>query len=770
MDIEQNMIPQANENLASQLWSKYFPYWPVFVVLIGLALASAWGYLHLKVPVYESTATLLINDEKKGLEDSKMSASLDLLTTKKIIENETEVIKSRTLLKDVITEFQLYAPIFEKASWNNLSAYSTSPIKIEVREPENIVEVEKVFFIYNPAVKTVNISGVSYPLNQWLPTPWGTLKFSPTGRALVSIHPLYFALVKPKKIVQQLIEGIDVSVSNKLSSVINLKLKDAVPQRSDNILNALIVAYEKAAVTDKNILAINTLAFLDERLKYVSGGLDSIEKQLQQYKAKKGAIDLTSQGKLFLESVSGNDEKLSNVSVKQAVLKQVEQYVSNNDNRGGLVPSTIGVDDPLLTDLLKQLFDTELKYEKIKSTTGENNPQVISLNDQIKKIKPGILENIHSHQSALEASKSNLRSNNNSYSSLIQALPQQERELVEISREQNIKTSIYNFLLQKREETALSNSSTTPDVRIVDKAESSVEPVGLPDKIIYPIAAMLALVMGIAIITLREIFTSTILFRKEIETITSFPVIGEIGLEKSKSTLVIGEEQSSLIAEEFRLLRTSLHYLGTGQKGKKLLVTSTIPGEGKSFVAINLAMSLAISGKKVILVEFDLSNPTLAKKLGVESAIGVADYLSQSVEVDEAIKNLSDNANLFIMTAGTLPKNPSELILNERTPELMDYLQGRFDYVIIDSAPVGILSDGYVLSRYCDATLYIVRHKHTPKKMLERLQVNNKINELKNLVIIFNGVKVRGFSNKAYGNGYGYGYIYNKKIENKRFS
>lgn len=225
-----------------------------------------------------------------------------------------------------------------------------------------------------------------------------------------------------------------------------------------------------------------------------------------------------------------------------------------------MVPSTLGVDDPLLSNLLNRLYDAELQYEKLKRTTGENNPEVVTLSDQIERIRSGILENIRSQQLSLEANKRNLYSTNNSYSTLLQALPQQERDLVEISRQQNIKSSIYSFLLQKREETALSHSSTMSDTRVVDMAESSLDPVGIGNKIIYAVAVFLALGLGIALVSGREIFNRTILFRQEIEDITTFPIIGEIAKEKSKASIVIESGKSSFIAEEFRQLRTSLHY------------------------------------------------------------------------------------------------------------------------------------------------------------------------------------------------------------------
>ena len=761
MDNDYDFEPRVEKDILTPLWSKFFPYWPVFILLFVIAFAFAWVYLQYKLPVFESTATLLMKDEKKGTENSKMEETLNVLSSKKIIENETEVIKSRSIVKQVVLALKLYAPIKEKGKWKDLSAYSTSPVSIEVEKPDGLIEVPKIEFTYNQKLQTVNFNNTTGSLGNWINTPWGNLKFVATNQFGYKGGLLYFSLFLPKRITEKLIHNIEVSPSGKLSSVVDLSLKDEIPQRADDILNTLIMVYEKASISDKNLLAQNTLAFLDERLKFVSVGLDSIEKKLQQYKARKGAIDISSQGKIFLDNVSSNDQQMSTVNMKQAVLKQVEQYIQSKENQQGLVPSTLGVDDPLLTSLLNKLYEAELQFEKVKATTGENNPQLTTLANQIAKIKPGILENLHSQQRSLEASKTNLGINNNRYTNLLQALPQQERDLVIISREQNIKSSIYSFLLQKREETALSNSATVSDTRIVDKAETGILPVSWGGKYIYSIAFILALFIGIIIISAKEFFNSTILFRKEIESMISYPVVGEIALGDSKLSNVIEDGKASFIAEEFRMLRTSLYNLGAKNRGTKLLITSTISGEGKSFVAINLAVSLALSGRKVILVEFDLTKPSMVNKLGMEATKGVADYLKGEVKAEEVIRQTPYNNNLFLISAGTLPHNPSELILQNRTEELLTYLQTKYDYVLVDSAPVGLLSDGYVLSRYCDATLYIVRHGVTPKKRLEQLE-NNKINTLKNMVMVFNGVRSRGFGKRKYGYGYGYGYVYNQ--------
>lgn len=747
------------ENTIYRIWFKYIPYWPLFIVLLLLGVSIAYIYLKYTIPQYESMATIMIKDEKKGLDDSKMIESLNLIQTKKIIENETEVLRSKTLMKTVVKKLCLYAPVFEQGKFVARSAYTTSPIVIQSFQPDDLTDTQKIYFSFNAIKEAVTINGQSYEINKWEQTPYGVIKFilNPKAKfAAGSSHrKLYFSLINPSKITDPLTQSLVITSASKLSTVINLKIKDQVPERGADVLNELIRTYNITSISDKNVLASNTLGFVNERLKFIEKELNSIEHKIEKFRSSKSIVDISSQGKIFLENVSANDQKLAEINMQMAVLDKVEQYVVDKDSRGGMVPSIMDITNPLLTQLLEKLYNTELEYEKLKKTTAENNPILVSLNDQIAKIKPGILENIKSQRQALLASKANLSGTNSAYNSYLQTIPATERELVEISRQQSIKRNIYSFLLEKREEAELSNSSTVPDSRVVDYAEPSFVPVSPSKKVIYGFAVIAAFASGLSILWLKDLLNRKIMFRDEIERFTSMPVVAEIGHNKTKNQLVMGDDQTNYLAEQFRRLRVSLPNLGINTNRKKILITSTISGEGKSFVAANLGLSLSLIGKKVVLVDFDLVNPSLAKKLNQDYEKGVSDYLIGSVEPEEIIKRTNVNENLFFITAGEQPKNPSELIMSERSAELLNYLNNVFDYVIVDCAPVGALSDAYILSPLCDATLYIIRHKFTPKILVQRLDVNNEITNLKNVSIIFNGIRSSAF-NKAYGYGYGY--------------
>ncbi len=765
----------GENNFLSQIWFRYFPYWPLFVVLMLLCMGGAFLYLHFyKVPFFETSASILIKDERKGVDDSRALEPFNILSTKKIVENEIEVLKSRTLMDSVVRRLGLYAQVFEQHRLVSRSAYETSPVMIDVKDPDAIPDLEpNVPFTYNGAKKQVVIDYKAYPLNTWVKTPYGELKFLPNKeQTSVTTQPLYFTLIQPRQVANGLAGSLYVAATNKLSTVINISLRDESPRRAENILNGLLEEYGKAALEAKNALAAKTLAFIKDRLDLVSDELVEIEKKVQSYKSSRGAVDISTQGRLFLENVSSNDQKLGNINMQLAVLNQVEQYVSMKEGRGSIVPSTMGVSDPVLSQLLERLYQAELEYERLKKTTAENNPMMISIKDQIEKIKPGILENIRNQRNSLNASRNNIMSTNGAYASVLQTIPAKERELLEISRDQSIKNSIYSFLLQKREEAALSSASNVLDSRVVNQAQSSLAPVSLSDKMIYLVSLAVGLFIGVVVLACKEVLNRKILFRHEIEKLTSMPIIAEIFHEKIKSPIVIEEGKRTHIAEQFRKLRTAFTFMGIDSKRKKVLLTSSISGEGKSFIAANLAVSLALTDKKVVLVEADLINPSLSRDLNINNEAGLADYLSDRKEIEEVIKSASFNQNLFVIPSGPLPHNPSELIVNGKMEDLFHYLESIFDYIIVDAPPVIPVSDAYVLSSYCDATLFVIRHKYTPKIFVQRIDENNKINQLKNAAIVFNGIKPRGFNKNFYGYGYGYGYIFkgDKKERNGKVS
>ncbi len=750
-----NNTEQSEGNEFIRKILRYLPYWPLFVGLVFLSMGSAWLYLRYAIPIYESTATILIKDENKGIDDSRMLESLDLLSSKKIIENEMEIIRSRAVMKEVVKKLGLYAPIFHEGKIKTVLAYLQSPVKVEVRQPDSLIEQDKVYFEFDKDKSQVIIGEQTYPLNQWVKFPYGELRFVPNNRHRPTGEnlKLFFYLMDVRKVANGMIGGLQILPASKSATVLYLKLYDPVPERGEDILNGLIREYNYAAIEDKNKLAANALALVEERLKFVVSELDSVESVMQRYKVDKGIVDISSQGKLFLESVESNDKKISEISVQLAILDQVERYIRDHDPSSSSVPSTLGLSDGILSGLLEKLSDAEIQYERLKQITAENNPILISVKNQIEKIKPSILENVRSQRRNLEAGRSNLNSTSGVYSSRLRTIPQKERELLDITRQQSIKNNIYTFLLQKREEAALSFAASVPDSRLVDNAQSAFFPVSPKRSLIYGIALLFGLGVGVAFLFVKDMLNQTINYRSEIEAISSFPIIGDIAYESSKRPIVIASGERTVIAEQFRQVRTSLSYLGINSVNKKILVTSAVSGEGKSFVAANLAISLALTDKKVALLELDLRKPKLSQVFQDTNATGLSDYLMGKVEAERIIRQTLEDNNLYLIPSGPIPENPSELILNGRLEQLLAYLDKRFDYIVLETAPVNVVTDASIVSRFCDATLCIVRHGVTRKSDLKMLEANLKVRKLNNAAIIFNGIRTKKANKDAYAYG-----------------
>lgn len=766
MNTEQNLENQESSFL-EEVSYKYMPYWPLFIFFVAIFIAGAWAYLSYTNPQYPVTATLLINDEKKGADETKIEESINLLTSNKVVDNEIEVLQSRRTMSDVVDSLHLYAPVFvEKKFSAPTSAYTFSPVAVEAANPDNILkETDSIYFKFDSARQQVTVNSKAYPLNQFVSTPYGNLKFINNPRYIYPTDkPLYFSLIPPKKVTNSLLSNLVVTASTKTSSVVDLNFTDEVPERGEDVLNTLLDSYKNGNIKYKNDLAKNTMAFVDERLKAVGGSLSATEKQIQNFKSNEGAVDLGEQGRLYLQNVSGNDQQLAQVTLQLEVLDQVEKYVNSKNNSSGIVPNTLGIDNPILNKLVNDLYTLETEYERLRKTTGENNPMVTSLAAQMDKIRPSILENIHNLRTNLETSKNNLGVTNKTYNSTLQALPQKERELVSVSRDQAVKNSVYAFLLQKKEETALAYASNGDNSRIIASAQASTTPVSPKKSIILLAAVILGLTTSILIVQAKELFTNKILFRSQIEDYTRIPIVGEIYYFKDKKGPFLKGQNNRVFQEQFRQLRAAAGLFSKTNTKKKILVTSSTPGEGKSLISANLALSLSRSGKKVALLDMDIRNPQFSRIFKLNNSAGIAGFLEEDIEPNEIVEETEFN-NLYVLPSGVTKANPTELLLNGKLTDLFNYLDEEFDYVVVDSSPVSVITDAYILSDFCDLTLYVVRHKYTPKTFIKTLDETNKFKPLKNLAIVFNGIKPRGFIKGTFGYGYGYGYEnkYNEK-------
>ena len=771
METTKKRIQQEEDNLITQIMHRFFPYWPIFLFFGIVSVACAYVYLRYAPPLYDISATLMIKDEKKGSSDSKAMQSLNIFTSNDIVENEMEVLHSQQLMKEVVTKLGLYAPVSTEGRVNAISAYTSSPLSIYFKNADDLDTsrgASKVYFRYDSLKRTVNLENKKYPVDEWVNTPYGVLKFTanPNYKRADS-KPFYFSLVSPKIVAASLAGRLSVSQPNKLSSVVKLVLQDESPKRGEDILNELINTYNAASIDDKNEFSAKTLSIVTEKIADVQHQVDSIQRLVNEYKEKNGIVNLSEQSTLFLQNVGSNDQKIADVNRQIAILDEVEKYV-NSSRTEGVIPSTLGINDPVLVNLLQRLYDLEINSQRLKMTATENNPQLVSLANDIEKTKKNILENTRVQRISLSTSRDNLSSTLANYSSKLKNIPDKERDLIEISRQLAALNSTYDFLLQKKEEASLSNASTLGNSRIIDKAQSSLWPTSPQKMIVLAIAVFAALGAGCLIVLWKEVFSGKILFRSDINKHTSIPVVAEIfNIKKNRLT---EKEKNTLTNEQFRQLAAGMGLYGRNTVKKKILITSSITGEGKSFVSYNLSSCLAMSGKKVVLLDFDFRNPNTSRTFAINDEVGIANFLEGEKEPYEIIKS-TDKDNLFVCSAGTIPlEKTSELLLSERLREFFCYMEDVFDFIIIDTPPMEPISDAYILSEYCDCALYVIKHGYTPKTIVRLLDENNKIKALKNVAIVFNALRPRGFVKQSYGYGYGfsYEYKYNQKRKKKK--
>jgi tyrosine-protein kinase Etk/Wzc len=792
--MQANTNTKSEKNIGSLIVNWYLPYWPLFLLLIVVGVAAAWAYLnYYAVPVYESNATVMVKDEKKGVDESGSMEALQIYPTKNIAENEIEIIHSRKLMEQVIEQLLLYAPIYEapdfsQGKFNQTSAYISSPVSIVARNPDDVTEtgdtdIAIAVNYYSPEeqqvahngdhdkIKEVVIENRKYPLGEWCKTRWGDLKFIPNEKhSGTPVGPLFFSLNKPKDVAPGILLNLNVNSPNKLSTTIDLTLRDEVKRRGEDILNKLLIAYNRQSIEEKQGMAGHTLEFIEVRLAKVEKELDSIENLVQTFRTDKDVVDLGAQGKMYLENVGDNDRKIADLSMQVAALDEMENYVTSRSNTGDLVPSTLGINDPILSDLMQKLYNKRMEYESLMKTTAENNPSAIGVAKEIEQLRPLVLEKLKNYRISLDAGKKNLASISSGYNSMLRTIPQKERELMSISREQAIKKGIYSYLLEKREQTALASSSANSDSKIIDMASTSITPVSPKKMLTYFGALAVFGGLGIAFVSIKEMMNKKILFRSEIEGLTSVPVIAEISANKDKESLLKSSSKVSIVAEQFRHLRAAIGLFGRKKEItiKRILITSSIPGEGKTYISTSLATSLALAGHKVVLVDLDIRKPRTSALMGMDQQAGVAEFLDGSKTPAEIIM-ATELKSLFVVSAGRGEENSRELILSGGLDILIEYLNDTFDYIVMDASPIDPVSDSYTFSGFCDITLFVIRHNRTPKTMVQILDNNNKFKALKNPRIVFNGIRSRGILKGMYGYSYGYGYenVYRDR-ENKR--
>ena len=738
---------------------RYIRNWYLFVIFLLLAFVSAFFYLVYSRPVYEVSSVVLIKDDKKGLGGNDFLKDLEMMGGNKIVENEMEVFKSRSLMKKVVESLRLNVIYTKKANPVDVDLYGKSPIWMQIEQMKKPVYNQKfIVRLLNHAKFEILIEDKvagEYSFGQVVYQPLlGKFRVFSNNTILKNNEDIDVQFANIDGIIQGNLGKLDVSLLNQKSTVIKLSYQETSPNRGKDILRKLHEAYILASLGDKNTEASNTLRFIDERLGLISSELTVVEKDVELYKSAAGFTDISSESNLFLEKVKETDSKLNEVGIQVKVLEGVEKFLNTPGSNVSSVTSMIN--DPSLSLLISKLSELELQREKYARTVQVGNPLLETVNTQVSNTKAAIRENINNQKRGLIISRTNLAALNRSIEASIRSIPKKEREFVSIKRQQGIKESLYLLLLQKKEETAISYASTVSDSRLIDEAFVSASPIKPIPNTIYLIAILIGLGVPILIINIKVILNDKISSRAELEQKTnSIPILGEVGNKpKSITGPLLDTKSNNFIAEQFRILRTNLQYLIQGQKAcKKILVTSSISGEGKSFISLNLAASLASAGQKVILINLDIRKPKLHEYLNLSNNKGIVNYLIGQGKASDFVQ-LTSEPNLSFVASGPIPPNPAELLSSNKLQEFIKELENDYQYILIDCSPNGLVTDAQLAAPLVDATIFIVRHEYTPQRAM--LPLSNLYDEKKfpSLTVIYNGVK----GNASYGYGYGYGY------------
>ena len=797
------------ENIdVKELLFKYLIHWPWFVGAVIACLIAAWVYLYMSTPVYTISATVLIKDDKKGGSAGMLSGleslGLDgMVSSSQNIDNEIEVLHSKTIAKEVVEDLGLYISYTDEDEFPSRNIYKTSPVQVSLTPQEaDLLEepmiVEMTLQPQGSIDVNVKIGDDEYQkhfekLPAVFPTERGTLAFFlPPDSVLSSKRTLEettdsekttrnitATINKPLAVAKGYCKNMTIEPTSKTTSVAVISLKNSNVQRGKDFINKLLEMYNINTNNDKNEVAQKTAEFINERISIISKELGSTEKDLESFKRGAGITDLTSDAQIALTGSAEYEKKRVENQTQINLLQDLQKYMQNEGYE--VLPSNIGLQDVNLAAAINRYNDVLVERKRLLRTSTENNPTIINLDTSISAMKENVQVSLDRVLRGLFITKADLDREASRYSRRISEAPGQEREFVSIARQQEIKAGLYLMLLQKREENAITLAATANNAKIIDEAIADEAPVSPKGKMIYLIALVLGVGIPVGVIYLLELTKFKIEGRSDVEKLTSVPIVGDIPLtDEKQGAIAVFENQNNLMSETFRNIRTNLQFMLENDK-KVILVTSTVSGEGKSFISANLAISLSLLGKKVVIVGLDIRKPGLNKVFNIpRKEVGITQYLANPEKNLMDLVQLSDvSKNLYILPGGTVPPNPTELLARDGLDKVIETLKKNFDYVILDTAPVGMVTDTLLIGRVADLSVYVCRADYTHKNeytLINELAENNK---LPNLCTVINGLDLKrrkygyyygyGKYGKYYGYGkrYGYGYGYGEQSHTK---
>ena len=773
---ENNMNEQDEEKINYQeLLFRYIIHWPWFVASVLICLIGAWVYLHFQTPVYQVSASIMIKDDKKGggSTDLENLGIGGVITSTQSIDNEIEVLRSKTILKEVVNNLELYITYYDEDEFPEKELYQTSPVIVNLtaQEADKLPGSALLAMKLSPeGVLDVNLKVGLNEYNQRfeklpavLPTDAGTfgfaLKDSLSGGQMEGHkgeRHIRAVVSRPFGVAKGYQESLSIVPTSRTTSVAVVSLMNTNIQRARDFINKLMEMYNRNTNNDKNEVAEKTREFINERIKIIDEELGSTEDKLEAFKRNAGLTDISSDAKLAVSGNAEYEKRRVDNGTQINLVRDLIKYINNPSNEYELLPGNIGLSDAGLTTQIGRYNELIIERKRLLRTSTESNPMIVNLDTSIRAMKSNVQAAINGTLQGLLIVKADLEREAGRFSRRISDAPGQERQYVSIARQQEIKAGLYLMLLQKREENAITLAATANNAKIIDEPVATGGPLSPKPNMVYMIALVLGVGMPVGVIFLIGLTKFKIEGRGDVEKLTRLPIVGDVPLTNEKAgSIAVFENQNTLMSETFRHIRTNLQFMLENDQ-KVILVTSTVSGEGKSFISSNLAISLSLLGKRVVIVGLDIRKPGLNKIFNIpRKEQGITQYLSNPE------KNLMDfvqpsdvSKNLYILPGGIVPPNPTELLARDGLDKAIETLKKNFDYVILDTAPAGMVTDTLLIGRVADLSVYVCRADYSRKAEFTLINELAADNKLPNICTIINGLDLK---KKKYGYYYGYG-------------
>lgn len=755
-------------------------HWKWFAACVVVLVAVAMFYCFRKTPLYEVTSAVYIQDDKSN-NGNVLLESLGLSPYKNNIDNEIEVFRSKNQITAVVEALGLYKSYAWKSFMRTTPLYGNSPVEfvldsVDLRAIESPLQIElkplqggKLYLeakTHTPGGDKVMlcdraIDGLPYEL----PFAGGTVQLRYTGDTIPLLEKtLSMTLSNPRSVSKAITLNLTVAFASKDATIFNVVYRTPVVQEGKDFVSTLVDFYNIDAANLKNRGNEKTQEFIDSRLSSISEELAVVEAQVESYRSRNNLIDISTEAQLYLEQTGHADGQLAELELQKSLVDYVEEFLAVPENEYMPIP-VLGIDNEDFAALISEYNKSLQQRERLLLSSSESNPVVAELTRSVKTQRALLLKGIESIRKGVEIKKRDISKQDRRLEDKIKNVPVYERELSDIIRQQRIKENLYIFLLEKREENSLAKSMVVPVARIIDDPDSTNEPVSPKKMLILCAAVLFGLLIPAFVIYLRMVFYPVLKDKKTLERLTSIPILAEISRKPEGKFFVVEKKSVEPIAELFRLVRNNLQFVLTSSDKKVLAVTSSVMHEGKTFIASNMALSFALTGKRVLLIGVDIRRPRLSENFHIPNREGVTTYLSGvNTDLASLIHPSGVDPNLDVLMAGPIPPNPNELLMSKRFDQMIDYARAHYDYVILDTAPLGMVSDTFLLARAVDVVVYVARANYTNKAAIEML--NGWIRSKRIAVptyLILNDVnmKSKAYSYRQYGGGrYGYGYGY----------